>query len=84
MNNLIIYFILSERRKMKDFEEIRYEGYYGSFGYYKTHKLTNNQTIIICFNKYEFSKCKEYSIFLAIANKKKHIRQFLSEERDVQ
>jgi len=68
---------------MDEFEPIKYEGYYGTYGYFKTHKLKNGQTIIICFHKIEFSKCNEYSIFLAIANKKKHIRQFLSEERDV-
>jgi len=68
---------------MKDFEKIRYEGYYGSFGYYKTHKLTNGQTIIICFNKFELSKSNEYSIYLAIANKKKHLRQLILGEKDI-
>jgi len=68
---------------MDEFEKLKYEGDKHVYGFYKMHKLKNNQTIIICFSKFEFSKCNEYSIFLAIANKKKHIRQFLLEEKDV-
>lgn len=68
---------------MDEFEKLKFEGDNHSYGYFKTHKLQNNQTVFICFSRFEFSKCNEYTIFLAIANKKKHIRQFVLGEKDI-
>lgn len=68
---------------MNDFERIRFEGDSHIYGLYKTHKLKNNQTIGIYFWKHELSKSNEYSIYLAIANKKKHLRQLILGEKDI-
>jgi len=68
---------------MDDFERIKFDGDKHTYGYYKTHKLKNNQTIGIYFWKNEFSKSNDYVILLAIANKKKHLRQLILGEKDI-
>ena len=68
---------------MGEFEKLKYDGDYHTYGYYKTHRLKNNQTIGIYFWKHEFSKSNEYVILLAIANKKKHLRQLILGEKDI-
>lgn len=67
---------------MDKFERLKIDGERYD-AYFKTHKLKNNQTIFICFSQFEFSKCTEYSVFLVIANKKKHIKQCILQEKDV-
>jgi len=68
---------------MDEFEKLKYDGDYRTYGYYKIHKLKNNQTIGIYFWKHELSKSNEYVILLAIANKKKHLRQLILGEKDI-
>ena len=68
---------------MDEFEKLKYDGDYHTYGYFKTHKLKNNQTIGIYFWKHELSKSNDYVILLAIANKKKHLRQLILGEKDI-
>jgi hypothetical protein len=68
---------------MNEFERLKFDGDNHIYGFYKIDKLSNNQTIGIYFWRNEFSDNKEYQVFLAIVNKKKHIRQFLSGEKDI-
>lgn len=68
---------------MDEFEKLKFDGGWQTYGYYKTHRLKNNQTIGIYFFKHEFSKYDEHVILLAIANKKKHLRQLILGEKDI-
>jgi len=68
---------------MDEFEKLKYDNDYHTYGYYKTHKLKNNQIIGIYLWKHKFSKSNEYVILLAIANKKKHLRQLILGEKDI-
>lgn len=68
---------------MDEFEKLKYDNDHRIYGYYKTHKLKNNQTIGIYFWANELSKSVEYAILLAIANKKKHLRQLILGEKDI-
>ena len=47
---------------MDEFEKLKYDGDKHTYGYYKTHKLKNNQTIGIYFWKHEQSKSNDYVI----------------------
>jgi len=68
---------------IKDFERIKFDGDNQSYGYFKMDKLSNGQTIAIYLFKYECKSYNEYSVFVAIANKKKHIKQLINEQRDI-
>jgi hypothetical protein len=68
---------------MDEFKQLKYPQDFHVYGYYKTHKLKNNQIIGIYFWKHEFRKCNEHVILLAIANKKKHLRQLILGEKDI-
>ena len=63
------------------FNKLRYEG--NNYGYFKTTKLSNNQTISIFFLKEELKRGLEYHVVLAISNKKKYIKQWIFGERDI-
>lgn len=63
------------------FEKLRIDGYFR--GYYTTQMLENKQTIAIFFLLNETSRGEDYSVILAIANKRKHIKQWINQERDV-
>jgi hypothetical protein len=65
---------------MSEFKKLVIDGI--NQGYYNSHKLSNNQTINIYFLRFENYKSNEYSVVLAISNKRKHIKQWLLEERD--
>lgn len=65
---------------MESFERIKVDNC--TYGYFKTHKLKNNQTASIYFIQEELSKGTEYCVVFAIANKKKHIKQWITGERD--
>ena len=54
-----------------------------SYGYFASEKLTNGQTISIFFLHDKTLDNIDYSVVLAIANKKKHIREWLLGTRDV-
>lgn len=68
---------------IKDFERIKFDGDNKSHGYFKTEKLSNGQTIAIYLFRYECKSNDEYSVFVAIANKKKHIKQLIDGQRDI-
>lgn len=64
-----------------EFERLVYEKC--SYGYFKKHKLSNNQTISIFFIKEELKRGTDYFVVLAIANKKRDIKQWILGQRDV-
>lgn len=64
-----------------EFERLVYEKC--SYGYFKTYKLSNNQTISIFFIKEELKRGTDYFVVLAIANKKRDIKQWILGQRDV-
>lgn len=66
---------------MNEFERLRFEG--ADYGYFKTEKLSNNQTISIFFTATTYNRATEYTVTLAIANKKKHIKEWLLGQRDI-
>lgn len=66
---------------MEVFEKLKIDGY--NYGYFKTYKLKNNQTASIFFIREIYSKCTEYHIVFAISNKKKYIKQWLLDKKDV-
>jgi hypothetical protein len=66
---------------MEDFERLRIDG--ECYGYFKKHKLSNNQTIAIFFLEENKMGNREFHVLLAIANKRKYIKQWLMGERDV-
>lgn len=68
---------------MVNFETLKKYGYKYDDGYYNTKKLSNGQTAAIFFFKEKLKRCTEYSIAFAIANKKKHITQWVLGERDI-
>lgn len=68
---------------IKDFDRIKFDGDNYSYGYYRTEKLSNGQTIAIYLFRYENMRNNEYSVFVAIANKKKHIKQLILGQRDI-
>jgi hypothetical protein len=68
---------------MVDFEKLSNFGYEYDSGYYNTKKLSNGQTATILFFKDNLKRDIEYSVAFVIANKKKHIKQWLLEEKDV-
>jgi hypothetical protein len=67
--------------RVEDFERLYIEGEF--YGYFKKHKLSNNQTIAIFFMKEIEMGITEFHVLLAIANKRKYIKQWLMGERDV-
>ena len=50
------------------------------YGYYSTCKLQNNQTVAIYFFRNQASRGYEYNVAFAIANKRKHIKNWLKGE----
>lgn len=69
--------------RIKEFDRIKFDGDNRSHGYFKIDKLSNGQTIAIYLFKYSKSDSNDYSVFVAIANKKKHIKQLINEQRDI-
>lgn len=65
---------MSEESSIKFIKDDDYSGYH-VFG-----TLTNGQTIYIGFKDSEYYNCISYFVLVAIANKKKHIRNWLNGE----
>jgi hypothetical protein len=68
---------------MDEFKRLKSDDDTYSYGYYKIHQLSNNQVIGIFFIKNKLSRNIEYHIALSISNKKKHLFQYIKEEKDV-
>lgn len=66
---------------MNEFKRLKFDNIF--YGYYETSKLSNNQTISIFFLLEEQARADEYNVVLAIANKKKHIKEWITGERDL-
>lgn len=68
---------------IKEFSLIKLDRDNDSYGYYKTHKLSNNQTIGIYLFRQENISNNEYYVLVLLANKKKYIKEFINEQRDI-
>lgn len=68
---------------MNNFEKIKFDDDKETYGYYKNHKLSNGQTIGIYFFEWILNNNNEYKVLLLIANKKRHIKQFIHNQRDI-
>lgn len=62
-------------------ERLRFDGVF--YGYFAKGTLSNGQTITIFFMEQRTSRGIEYNVALLIANKKKHIREWIMGTRDV-
>lgn len=66
---------------MGEIERLRLDGHY--YGYFAKDQLSNGQSISIFFLEEKTSRNIEFHIALAIANRKKHIREWILGERDL-
>lgn len=66
---------------MSEIERLRVDGV--NYGYFAKDQLSNGQSISIFFLEYKTSRNIEFHIALAIANRKRHIKEWITGERDV-
>lgn len=70
-----------EENQEVNIERLRLDGVF--YGYFTKGTLSNGQAITIFFMEERTSRGIEYNVALLIANKKKHIREWIMGTRDV-